>query len=84
MLTLEEKAKLKWRCRRGMLELDLLLERFCDHGLSELTQAEGKALEQLLQMPDPDLLACLMGYAQPIETELRDVVTRISPYFTFK
>lgn len=76
----EKRARFKWACRRGMLELDLLLERFCQEGLETLNDSEQVQLETLLALPDPDLLACLMGYAQPTDKGLCHVVARIQSY----
>lgn len=78
-----EQAKLRWRCRRGMLELDLLLEPFCAKGLSTLTVSEGAVLAKLLQLPDPDLLACLMSDATPVERQLHAMVARIQSDLKF-
>ena len=82
MLNEKKVAQLRWRCRRGMLELDLLLERFCDKGLTQLNGEESEVFETLLELPDPDLLACLMGYANPLQPELSHVVARIQSYLS--
>lgn len=60
-----EKAKMKWRCRRGMLELDLLLERFMAQGYDELSDEQMTVFKKILEEPDPDLYSWLMGYAVP-------------------
>ena len=61
-----EFARLVWRSRRGLLELDLWLGRFVQRGLPGLTPAERGAYEALLALPDPDLLAMLDGRAAPL------------------
>jgi succinate dehydrogenase flavin-adding protein (antitoxin of CptAB toxin-antitoxin module) len=53
--------RLKWRSRRGLLELDLVFERFWAGPGASLTEAEAAALEGLLAMPDNDLLDLVMG-----------------------
>lgn len=53
--------RLRWRCRRGLLELDLWLQRFADAGLGRLSDEECAAFEALLQEADADLLAWLDG-----------------------
>lgn len=55
-LTAEEVRRLAWRCRRGLLELDIVLQRFSEHYLPTLTQAELVALDQLLDLPDNEFL----------------------------
>ncbi|MDO5291061.1 MAG: succinate dehydrogenase assembly factor 2 [Pseudomonadota bacterium] len=58
-------GRLRWRCRRGMLENDLLLERFFDRHGPAITQAQADTLAQLMDLPDNDLLDLLLGRAQP-------------------
>ena len=49
-------SKLKWRCRRGLLENDLFIERFFARFGSELTVTQGKSLSELMELGDNDLL----------------------------
>lgn len=56
----EHLHRLRWRCRRGLLELDLWLGRFVSH-LGRLSPEECLALESLLEEADADLLAWLDG-----------------------
>jgi antitoxin CptB len=67
--------RLKWRCRRGMLENDLLIERFfARHGANlSLRQAEG--LQSLMDLADNDLLDLLLARREP-EGELDRPVVR--------
>lgn len=58
-------GRLRWRCRRGMLENDLLLERFFDRHGHAITQAQADTLAQLMDLPDNDLLDLLLGRTQP-------------------
>ena len=64
------RAKLRWRCRRGMKELDLLLERFLARAFDELDDEQLDLLERLLESPDQDLLNWLSGGAAPEDEEL--------------
>lgn len=70
-------ARLRWRCRRGMLELDLLLLGFLDRGHGQLSTVEQVAFERLLQLPDQELLDCLVGGQRPKDEALDHVVERI-------
>jgi antitoxin CptB len=45
----------RWRCRRGMLELDIVLQRFMDAYYVKLDEAELRQFEILLDLPDNDL-----------------------------
>ena len=48
--------RLRWRCRRGLLENDLFLARFFDRHGTELTQSQAQALGALMELADNDLL----------------------------
>jgi antitoxin CptB len=47
-----EQRRLAWRCRRGMLELDIVLQRFVSDHFNGLTLAEMAQLDMLLELPD--------------------------------
>ena len=55
--------RLKWRSRRGLLELDLVFERFWAGPGQGMDAGEAAALERLLLLPDNDLLDMVMGRA---------------------
>jgi antitoxin CptB len=55
-MTDEEARRLSWRCRRGLLELDILLQRFSENHLAELTQQELLSFDGLLDLPDNEFL----------------------------
>ena len=69
--------RLKWKSRRGLLELDLVFERFWAGAGMAMTQAEAAALERLLAMPDNDLLDLVMGRAETPEADLRAVLLKL-------
>ena len=64
---LDERAlsKLKWRCRRGLLENDLLIERFFDRHQASLTVGQAQAMHRLMDLPDNDLLDLLLRRTEP-------------------
>ena len=72
-----EVERLKWRSRRGLLELDLVFERFWKAAGDELDDADAVALEKLLLLPDNDLLDLVMGRAQTRDEGLRDMVHKL-------
>lgn len=69
--------RLRWACRRGLLELDTLLERFCEQQLSTLSVAEQAALTQLLQYSDPQIRAFILGDESPSEPSLKAILALI-------
>ncbi|NIR32102.1 MAG: succinate dehydrogenase assembly factor 2 [Gammaproteobacteria bacterium] len=72
-----ERAKLLWRCRRGMRELDLLLTRFMQHGFDALPASDRAAFERLLECTDQEILAWITGNAAPPDAALERIVTAI-------
>ena len=58
-------SKLKWRCRRGLLENDLLIERFFGEHEAQLTVRQAEALGALMELADNDLLDLLLRRQQP-------------------
>ncbi len=72
-----ERSKLYWRCRRGMLELDLLLQGFVECGYDALNDAQKACFNRMLALPDQELLEYLMARKQPTDGEMVDVIERI-------
>jgi antitoxin CptB len=70
-------GRLLWRCRRGMKELDVILERFARQGLTGASAAERQAFERLLGLPDPLLAGYFLGEEGPADPELRLLADRI-------
>ena len=68
------RSKITWHCRRGMLELDLLLAQVLDHQLERMSAEQIDGFENLLTYTDPELYAWLMGYEEPPEGEVRIIV----------
>jgi antitoxin CptB len=56
-----ELERIRWRCRRGMLELDLVLNRFQEQHLASLSATEREAFKGLLELPDNELWSLTRG-----------------------
>lgn len=69
-----ELGRLRWQCRRGMLELDLLLSRFLDTRYPRLPEAQQRAFARLLGVADPLLHDWLLGYQVPGEPEFAALI----------
>jgi antitoxin CptB len=69
--------KLRWRCRRGTLELDLMLLRYLDSRYIVADGAEQLAFLQLLELEDTDLMRYLMGEQLPTDQNLVHLVLAI-------
>ena len=72
-----ERERLRWRSRRGLLELDLVLQRFWAPPGPELDAAQGRALAKLLAMPDNDLLDLVMDRRVNDDPALEQVLVRL-------
>ena len=70
-------SKIRWRCRRGMLELDVMLQNFFDQHYLQLTKKQQLAFEKLLQCEDQQLYNWLLKQEQPPDTELLEIIELI-------
>ena len=73
----QEARRLLWRCRRGMKELDVLLERYVRFHLAEASTEERQVLTRLLALPDPELADYLFGHAAADEPRLARLIAAI-------
>ncbi|MBE9559774.1 MAG: succinate dehydrogenase assembly factor 2 [Proteobacteria bacterium] len=67
----------RWQCRRGMLELDLLLNNFVDKEVINLTVEQQQTFEQLLSYPDQTLLDLLLGNSVSSDLSISGIVQQI-------
>jgi antitoxin CptB len=76
---LDERAlsKLRWRCRRGLLENDLFVQRFFESYSASLTVRQAEALGALMDLSDNDLLDLLFGRKSPEGELARDDVNHV-------
>lgn len=87
MLATDEKlderslSKLKWRCRRGLLENDLFIERFFGRYENTLTVSQAVGLNRLMDLADNDLLDLLLKRREPVAEldsgEVREVLAML-------
>jgi len=68
------KARLKWACRRGMLELDVLFMPFVEEAYDHLSDKDKQIFERLLTCQDPELFAWFMGHETCEDDELNKMV----------
>ncbi len=77
MSTTERLARLKWNCRRGMLELDIILGRYLQDCFRELPETDKKDFENLLACHDQDLFNWLVRKQIPTDPSLVHIVAGI-------
>jgi len=75
-----EREKLRWACRRGMLELDLFLVPFFEKAYDTLSTDEKGHFAAMLCHTDPELLAWLMGHEKPTRSELQSLTAKIREF----
>jgi antitoxin CptB len=64
----------RWQCRRGLLELDLVLARFMDRHYPGLDVAQRHLFDELLELEDNELWEVVAGRAEPERGEFADLV----------
>ena len=70
-------AQLRWQCRRGMRELDILLTNYFESDYLQASEEQKQAFRELLALPDPDLIGYLLGGQSPPNAALANVVNQI-------
>jgi antitoxin CptB len=71
---MSKSSRLRWLCRRGMKELDLLLINYLEKRYPSANPAEQQAFEQLLEMADPDLYTLITGKTRSDDAQVMRVV----------
>ena len=71
-----EQSRLKWQCRRGLLELDIVLQRFLQSN-SGLGKEETSSFKTLLAFPDNDLWDIVIGRSDSFPPQLNEIVARL-------
>ena len=72
-----EQSRLRWQCRRGMLELDALLGDFVDHHYLQLDDHDKTVFKQVLNLPDQLLFDYFFGNGKSIDKDVNNVIERI-------
>ena len=73
----EEINRMRWASRRGMLELDLVLEPFVTARYAQLDERDRQRFQQLMLCEDQDLFTWFMGREQPADKELEAIVSEV-------
>ena len=71
-------GRVAWRCRRGMKELDVLLERFLRERYAGVSSAERDAFAAFLELPDPEIAGYLLGGLEPPEPRFARIARLIA------
>ena len=74
---MSEQARLKWLCRRGMKELDVLLEQYLARDYAGTSVAEQAAFRELLELQDPVLWDYVMERDRPQDEVMQNVIRKL-------
>lgn len=80
MSTSTELAKVRWACRRGMLELDLLLGDFFEAAYADLSDVQQQRFQRLLQIGDQDLFDCFLKDKTLDDPHLQQMIEQIREF----
>ncbi|ATW01650.1 hypothetical protein CCU22_00145 [Candidatus Legionella polyplacis] len=70
--------KIKWRCRRGILELDLIFRKFVNNNISLLSNKQLFFFEILINYDDQVLFDWFMGYKFPSDKNIQNIIETIN------
>ncbi len=77
MISEQELNRTRWAARRGMLELDLVLEPFVQHCYAELEAGDRERFQRLLLCEDQQLFAWFLRRERPEDEDLQHIVSRV-------
>jgi antitoxin CptB len=77
LVEVSEAGRLRWRCRRGMRELDQLLGWWLEARYAQAGDVFRAAFVELLEQPDPELWHWLQGHGAPDDVRWRTVIDEI-------
>ena len=72
-----ERSRLLWRCRRGIREMDIVLQEFLNQSYDTLNDADKYSFAQLLDEADLDILNWIMGKDEPENDGIKNIITLI-------
>ena len=72
-----ERSRLLWRCRRGIREMDIVLQTFLNQSYDTLSDADKKSFSHLLDEADLDILNWIMGKDEPENDSIKSIITLI-------
>ena len=73
----DKKARLLWRCRRGIKEMDIILQEFINVSYDQLNDEDKNAFSKLLDEQDLDILNWIIGKDKPANDRLANIINII-------
>lgn len=75
-------GKIRWRCRRGVRELDVLLTRFLDQTYDSLSNSQKIAFCKLLEVQDPIIMDWIFARSSSDEKDVQEIVKQLAANLT--
>lgn len=72
-----DEAKLRWRCRRGIKEFDVLFNQFLEHEYPKLTEEQQGFFHRLLDEQDPIIMDWLFNRSEPQDDGLKWIIAKL-------
>ena len=72
-----DRSRLLWRCRRGIREMDIVLQEFLYQSYDTLSDADKSSFAQLLDEADLDILNWIMGKGEPENDDIKNIIALI-------
>lgn len=79
---MNEMSQMKWRCRRGIKELDIILGKYLEQHYKTAHQNEQKAFRQLLNLEDPVLYSMLLANEEPASPDHTELLHKLKNLFS--
>lgn len=79
-MNIHDKARVQWACRRGMIELDIVIMPFLKYEYESLTDTDKQIFVTLLKSHDPDLFNWVINYSEPVNPEFKRMIKLIQQY----
>ena len=74
---MSELSRLRWLCRRGMKELDVLMTQYLEVRYEDASDLDQKSFRDLLDMQDPDLYAFLLGQKVCLNDDMQSLIVTL-------
>lgn len=78
---MSDRNRVRWLCRRGMKELDLVINRYFESDYDSLTEQEKNEFKDFLNLEDPEIFSWIMGRSSPEKQSHANIVGKLRNTF---
>ncbi len=78
---MSDRNRVRWLCRRGMKELDLVINRFFESDYDSLSEQEQSEFKEFLNLEDPEIFSWIMGRTTPEEESHAAIISKLRNTF---